>query len=296
MEMKMTTLAEKAMLVKLTMRRANLTRRDTLAEAYVQLQLEDQSLVVNSKLFRDKLNPINKIMSAASEVYTYHKAHTLPYIDKGPRILPNDEYFDYTSQMRQRIAEVDSLLATHVPNFDKYVDLDIQYRSAGSTTKRALTSDYPTADEFKSRMGFDIRFSPMPEARHFLFDLSDSDLATFNDTMEQVAVGARAEVIKKMMEPLQHLVDKLNRPIGTEGAVFRNSAVENVIEGLEMAKRLNIGGDSSITEMADTIKEEMMRYSFNTDMLRESPVVREQAAKKLDYIAKQMGALYGGAV
>jgi hypothetical protein len=284
------------MLVKLTMRRANLTRRDTLAEAYVQLQLEDQSLVVNSKLFRDKLNPINKIMSAASEVYTYHKAHTLPYIDKGPRILPNDEYFDYTSQMRQRIAEVDSLLATHVPNFDKYVDLDIQYRSAGSTTKRALTSDYPTADEFKSRMGFDIRFSPMPEARHFLFDLSDSDLATFNDTMEQVAVGARAEVIKKMMEPLQHLVDKLNRPIGTEGAVFRNSAVENVIEGLEMAKRLNIGGDSSITEMADTIKEEMMRYSFNTDMLRESPVVREQAAKKLDYIAKQMGALYGGAV
>lgn len=284
------------MLVKLTMRRANLTRRDTLAEAYVQLQLEDQSLVVNSKLFRDKMNPINKIMSAAAEVYTYHKAHTLPYIDKGPRILPNEEYFNYTSEMRQRIAEVDSLLAVHVPKFDRYVDLDIQYRSAGSITKRASATDYPTAEEFQSRMGFDIRFSPMPEARHFLFDLSDSDLATFNDTMEQVAVGARAEVIKKMMEPLQHLVDKLNRPIGTEGAVFRNSAVENVIEGLEMAKRLNVGGDESITEMADTIKAEITRYSFNTDVLRESPIVREQAAKKLDYIAKQMGAMYGGAV
>jgi hypothetical protein len=28
-------------------------------------------------------------------------------------------------------------------------------------------------------------------------------------------------------------------------------------------------------------------------VLRESPIVREQAAKKLDYIAQQMGALYG---
>jgi len=297
MDMKVTTLADKAMLVKLTMRRANLTRRDSVAEAFVQAQLEDASLVVNSKLFRDKLNPINQIMSKASEVYTYHKEHTLPYIDKGPRILPNSQYFDYSNEMRNRINEVDSLMALHMPKYDDYVQLDIKYRSAAAITlgkpSRANTEDYPSADEFQARMGFDLRFTPLPEAKHFLFDISDDDLAQFNSTMEQVAGNARAEVIKRMLEPLQHLVEKLNKPIGTEGAIFRDSAVENIVEGVQMAKRLNVTNDQSISAMADAINQAISVFADNKAVLRESPIVREQAAKKLDYIAKQMGNLYG---
>lgn len=299
MDMKVTTLADKAMLVKLTTRRANLTRRDTVAEAFVQTQLEDQSLVVNSKLFRDKLNPINQLMSKASEVYTYHKGHTLPYIDKGPRILPNTQYFDYSAQMRQRIAEVDRMMSQYMPKYDDYVQLDIKYRSAAAISQgkpvRASVDDYPTASEFQARMGFDLRFTPMPEARHFLFDISDDDLAEFNATMESVANQSRAEVIKKMLEPLHHLIEKLNKPIGTEGAIFRDSAVENIIEGVEMAKKLNVTGDAGITAMADVINQAISVFADNKDVLRESPIVREQAAKKLDYIRSQMEGMYGQA-
>ena len=60
-----------------------------------------------------------------------------------------------------------------------------------------------------------------------------------------------------------------------------------------MAKRLNIGGDSDVSEMARVIGEAVKLFSDNKEVLRESPIVREQAAKKLDYIAQQMGALYG---
>lgn len=292
MDMKLSTIADKAMLVKLTVRRANLTRRDSVAEAFVQQQLDDASLVVNSKLFRDKLNPINQIMSKAGEVYAYHKAHTLPYVDKGPRLLPNAQYFDYTSEMRQRIAQVDHLLALHMPRYDDFVALDIKHRSLNPNS-RAKVEDYPTAAEFQERMGFDLRFMPLPEARHFLFDLSDEDLATFNSTMEQVAGTARVEVIKRMLEPLEHLVAKLSKPIGTEGAIFRDSAVENVAEGIQMAKRLNITNDPEIVQMADTLGQAVSVFIENKDVLRESPVVREQAAKKLDDVRKQMEALYG---
>jgi hypothetical protein len=111
--------------------------------------------------------------------------------------------------------------------------------------------------------------------------------------MADVAASARSEVIKKMLEPLQHLVEKLNKPIGTDNSIFRDSAVENVIEGLEMAKRLNVGGDEDIVMMADVIAQAMRPYADNKAVLRESPIVREQAAKKLDDIAKQMGAIYG---
>ena len=291
--MKLTTLADKAMLVKLTVRKANLTRRDTTAETFIQTQLDDASLVVNRKLFRDKLNPINKLMSDASEVYTYHKAHTLGYIDKGPRILANAAYFDYTEKMRELIGNVDRRLAELMPDYNKFVQLDMMFRSQGRSSTNVSVDDYPTADEFQSRMGFELRFQPLPEAKHFLFDISDEDMQSFNQTMADVAASARSEVIKKMLEPLQHLVEKLNKPIGTDNSIFRDSAVENVIEGLEMAKRLNVGGDEDIVMMADVIAQAMRPYADNKAVLRESPIVREQAAKKLDDLARQMGAIYG---
>lgn len=290
--MKLTTLSDKAILVKLTARKASLYKRDQVAEAVIQQQMDDASLIVNSKLFRDKLNPINQIMNRHSEVYTYHKAHTLAYIDKGPRLLPNTQYLDYTTAMRGKIAAVEALLVQHIPNYDQYVQLDIAYRSK-SPSSRAKVDDYPTADEFYSRMGFDLRFMPLPESRHFLFDISQEDMDTFNDTMSGIAESARVEVLKKMLEPLKHLIEKLNKPIGTDGAIFRDATVENVLDGVEMAKKLNITGDQDVFDLANSISQAVSVYASNVDVLRESPVVRAQAAQKLDYIAQQMGAMYG---
>jgi hypothetical protein len=153
--------------------------------------------------------------------------------------------------------------------------------------------DYPTAEQFEQAMSIELVFSPLPDARHFLFDISEEDMNAFSQQMDSVAQRARSEVIKRMMEPLKHLVDKLNKPIGTEGHIFRDSAVENVIEGIDMAKKLNVNEDPDIVEMANTIGDAISKYSTNVDVLRESPIVREQAAAKLDYIAKQMGGLYG---
>jgi len=289
--MELTTLASKAMLVKLTSHRVNLIKRDSVAEAVIQAHMDDASLIVNSKLFRDKLNPINKIMTAASEVYTYHKEHTLPYIDKGPRILPNKQYMDYSTEMRNRIQNVDNMMALHMPKYDTYVQLDIQHRSLNPNS-RAKVDDYPTADQFQSRMGFDLKFTPLPDAKHFLFDLSDADMQAFNDSIESIASRARADVIKGMLEPLEHLVDKLNKPIGTDGHIFRDTAVENVIEGLKRAKMLNVNADSEIDNMADSLMASLRMYEDNKDVLRQSPIVREQAAKKLDEIAKKM-AMFG---
>ena len=297
--MKLTTLAEKAMLVKLTTRRANLTKRDTIAEEFVQEELGDTSLIVNKKLFRDTLNPINVLMAKASEPYTYHKTHTLPYVDKGPRILPTEQYMDYTTNMRRIKQEVESMKNAVMPNYDAYVQLDIQSRIARDAGKSKPTKyvapsvdDYPTADQFEQAMSIELVFSPLPDARHFLFDISEEDMGAFNAQMDSIAQRARSEVIKRMMEPLKHLVDKLNKPIGTEGHIFRDSAVENVIEGIDMAKKLNVNADPDIVEMANTISDAISKYSTNVAVLRESPIVREQAAAKLDYIARQMGGLY----
>ena len=294
MDMKVTTLADKAMLVKLTMRRANLTKRDAVAEAIIQQQMDDSSLIVNSKLFRDKNNPINKIMTAASEVYTEHKKRTLPWADKGPRVLPNEQYMEYTQVMRGKISYVDTLMQKYLPNYDTYVQLDITHRSRNQTNARAKAEDYPTAIEFQTKMGFDLRFMPMPDQRHFLFDLSHDDLEAFNASMEQTAIIARDDAIKRMLDPLKHLVEKLGKPIGGDGHIFRDSAMENIVEGIEMARKLTFDNSPEIKQLTDELNKEVSKYADNMSWLRESPIVREQAAKKLSDIASAMGAFMGG--
>jgi hypothetical protein len=68
--------------------------------------------------------------------------------------------------------------------------------------------------------------------------------------------------------------------------------VENVVEGLKRAKALNVNADADIDAMADTLLQAVSIYNDNKAVLRESPIVREQAAIKLDEIAKKM-ASYG---
>jgi hypothetical protein len=291
-DLKTTQLNEKAMLVKLTMRRANLTRRDNAAEVIIQNAMDDAGLTVLCKLFRDKANPINQIMGATNEVYAYHTKHTLPYIDKGPRILPNALYLEYTQAMRDKFTHVDMLLDKFMPNYDHYVQLDIMNRSRGGTG-RAKPEDYPTADEFRSRMGFDLRFMPLPDKKHFLFDMSDHDIANFTQAMHDVEVAAKTDAVTRMLEPLKHLVDKLNKPIGTEGAVFRDTTIENVAQGLEVARKLLLDDCPELSRVINQLDTEVSKYIQHKDWLRESPVVREQAAKQLDDIARQMGAFMG---
>lgn len=294
MDMKVPQLSEKAMLVKLTIRRANLSRRDTQAELLVQQTMDDASLVVNSKLFRDKANPVNKIIAAASEVYTYHKKHTLPYIDKGPRIVPNAMYFEYTNGIRNQIAHVDGMIKQHIPSYDTYVDLDIAYRSKSVSGGRAQRGDYPTAAQFEERMGFDLRFSPMPDARHFLFDISEDDQRGFEESMAETAANARNDTVARMLEPLGHLVSKLNTPIGGEGSIFRDSALTNVVEGVELARKLAIDAPPELTKLMDSLAATVTKCVSGKDLLREDQNTREAAQRKLAQIQSQMSAFMGG--
>jgi len=291
MELKIASLNEKAMLVKLTTRRANLSRRDEHAEAVIQQQMDDASLVVVSKLFRDKANPVNRVMSLLSEVYTTHKKMTLPYMDKGPRILPNGLYMDYTTEVRGLIGKLDTQLKAVMPNYDSYVQQDMAYRNGGKAVGRASVDDYPQAHEFEARVGVELRFMPLPDKKHFLFDLSDDDVNNFTQAMREVEVMANNDAVNRMLEPLQHLVTKLNKPIGTEGAIFRDSAIENVVENAELAKKLLLDPPQQVLDTVNDLINTVSQY--HSSWLRESPVVREQAAKKLDDIARQMGAFMG---
>lgn len=302
--MKITNLNEKAVLVKLTMRSTNLTKRDLEAEQFLKVQLEDESLTAYSKLFKSPGNPIADIVTERGRVYQYHKKWSHPYADRGYRIVPTMVYEDpYASGLRERNNGVDTMMTSHLPNYSDYVLADIAWRNKMSELSgkppRAKVTDYPSAVQFAASMSIDFRPYPLPDRKHFLFDISDEDEAKFQKGLDEAVSLVAGNTVVQMLKPLQHLVDKLKIPIGTKNdggermSTFRDSAIENVVEGLEMAKKLAIDPSPELQAAMADLDATITYWAEKKDWLRESPINREEAAKKLDAIAQQMVGFMG---
>lgn len=287
-----TKLSDKAILVKLVTRRAALTKRDDALTAKVQTQEGDQSAVVFTKLFRDRTSPVNEIMTAVNEAYQYHKKVTLPYVDAGPRILPNEMYMEYTDTMRGHIAKVDRLLNAYMPHYDLLVANDIRYRNAGSSAGRATVDDYPTADKFRSSTALEFRFQPMPDARHFLFDLSDDDLEAFRRSEEEAITAANTDVVQRMLKPLTHLVGRLKEYQGQKNERFHNSLISNVIEGCDIAQKLAMNAPADLMAQITELREHAKACLDDVEIIKGSPNAREAAKAKLEAVANKM-AMFG---
>jgi hypothetical protein len=283
-----TKLSDKVVLVKLTIRRAALTKRDAVLTANLQAQEKDNSLTVLTKLFKDKDSAINQIMSKYGEVYQYHKKHTLPYMDAGPRILPNDMYMEYTQEMKHRIAQVDNLLDTYMPMYDQLVLDDVMYRNSGHAAGRANVSEYPNAEDFRLSMSAELRFQPMPDASHFLFDLSEDDVASFKRAEEEAAQAANADTIQRMLKPIQALVTKLGEYQGLKGERFHNSLVENVIDGCTLARKLAINPTPELLADITELEDAVQGYLKDVEMIKGSANKRVEAKKKLQDVASKM--------
>jgi hypothetical protein len=290
--MTISKLSDKAVLVKLTLRRAALTKRDHGLTATLQAQENDKSLTVLTKLFRNKESAINQIMAKYGEVYAYHKKHTLPYVDAGPRILPNEMYFEYTQEMKHRIASVDVLLDTYMPMYDQLVLDDVAYRNSGSAAGRASVDEYPTAENFRLSMSAELRFQPMPDASHFLFDLSEDDVASFKRAEEEAAAAANSDAINRMLKPMAALVTKLKDYQGGQKERFHNSLIDNVIEGCDMAKRLAINPTPELLAEIEGIKSLAGSILDTVEVVKGSANARAKAKADLDAVANKLAGFY----
>lgn len=282
------SLNSKAMLVKLTCYKPAMQRRDRSAEGFVQAQLNDTSLTVSSKLFKEKTNPVRVLTNKAGAVYDYHTKNTLPWVDRGPRLLPVEKYDDYSQHMRKIIADVESATAALMPHYDKYVSDDIIERGA-----RASLADYPTKEDFEAKLKFKFFFSPLPDASHYLFDVSEDDKAALTQQLDQAVADAQQDMAARIHDPLVHLVKKLRIPIGRDGSVFRDSAVTNVTEALDIVAGLAMG-DETVLSVVDEVRRAIRSAAAAPDVLRQSPDVRAEAAEKLAKVADRMAFMFGG--
>ena len=107
----------------------------------------------------------------------WHNTRTLPWADKGARLLATSLFMDYKAEANIRRA-----------TFDKMVDnFMVQYPSLVQTANNYLgtlfdAEDYPSPDKVREKFGFRLVFSPVPESSDFRLQVAEQDL---NDLRQQ---------------------------------------------------------------------------------------------------------------
>ena len=129
---------------------------------------------------------------------------------------------------------------------------------------------------------------PMPDASHFLFDLSDEDVASFKRAEEEAAQAANADTVQRMLKPIQALVTKLGEYQGLKGERFHNSLVENVIDGCTLARKLAISPTPELLADIAELEDAVQGYLKDVEMIKGSAHKRDEAKKKLQDVASKM--------
>lgn len=288
-----TSLNEKATLVRLSRKLPSLSKRDRAAETYAQTNLQDSGLRVTSNLFAApglKGSTPRLAIVESGRVYTHHMAVTLAFAERGARLLPLTRYQKYRKEMRDLIDKVEARVAEIEADpkvYDDAVAHDMAYRGA-----RAKLSDYPTADEFCASLQLSFSFAPLPESKHFLFDLSPEDVEALNEANQAAIEAAQRDAVSRLQDAVAALRAKLEIQIGKEGSIFRDATFEAVGSIADDLKDLGLDDlMPAIKPLADATAAAVEGCS--ADALRSNPSKRNEVAKELCDVERKAKFLFG---
>ena len=251
---------------------------------------------VNKHLFEGRDNKVKDTISKFTDVYTYVKDNTVPWTT-GVDMLNIDHYMDFTSGLRQLVDTANQAVNSLCVVWDDEVQKDL-VRLAKIAVVRgkpnlADPSDYPNVDELRAKFGVDVRYMPVPTTGDFRVGISDEDKASPQQQLDDAETSATTHVLNSMITPMKRAIEKLSVPIGSNGSVFRDTLIDNIVDVAERMNKVNLSDDPAIQNKIDDLRSLVGQYAnpMGKDMLRSSQTVREKAVNQIDSLVSQMAGL-----
>lgn len=216
----------------------------------------------------------------------WHNTRTLPWADKGARLLSTSLFMDYKSEANVRR-----------DTFNKMVDNFIQqYPSLVQTANNYLGTlfnpeDYPSVDEVRSKFGFRLVFSPVPESGDFRLQVAEQDLQDLRQQYESNFNDRLAEAMREPWDRLHKLLtgmsEKLTDVEGEDETKkrYHDTLITNAQSLCSLLTHLNVTKDAKLEQARRDL--ELTMLGADIDAIKESPEVRKGMKDKLDAILKQ---------
>lgn len=262
-------LKNKAMLVELTIHQWTAVKHDRIASAEVEATHQAKDAGRYNKRLIDKSH-LETISTIANKLRQYHYSRTLPWTDKGSRLLPSELFMEYRAEITKFRAE-----------FDKAVnDFTLLYPSLVQGARVRLNTlfcadDYPPASEITRAFGVDLDIMPIPDAADFRVSISTEDADVIRKQITHAVEERQAKAVKECWQRVHEVLKRIADQCGKQKTRIHDSLVENARDLVAVLSGLNITNDPALTSMQDEIKKNLL---VSPDVLRNSASKRKQVA------------------
>jgi hypothetical protein len=218
----------------------------------------------------------------AARVRLYHNTHTLPWADKGQRLLPTKLFMEY----KQTMNSYEQTFAFMCDNFFvEYPRLVAEAPANLGTMHNA--ADYPDLEEVKLKFGFRRAVDPIPESGDFRLDVSAEDLDEVRSQYETKFEERIADAMKAPWDRLHTMLTGISQKLtdkegDDEKKRYFDSLITNPLELCELLGKMNVTNDPKLEDARRQLEVAMI--GADIESIKESAVVREEIKSKVDAI------------
>lgn len=219
------------------------------------------------KKFVDPLQQVETAVRAMVEQIT------LPWEDRGNRLLPADAVPRYQDELAKLRLKWDQAVDDFCGEWDRIV-ADARLRLNGDFRE----SHYPSGEAVRTKFRMVVTFMPMPDNDQLIGSIRDEMEEVFNERM----VAAARDLRERLVDKLQHLAARCGEVGGEEGRRFYSSNVTNVLELCELLPSMLIGDDPDLMRAIADARQ--MLDGIDADAIKSSQLVASDIRRKAEAI------------
>ena len=225
-----------------------------------------------------ELDAITKFQARAR---SEHYRLTMPWNDRGARLLPTVSLLDYKQVMNRYQLEFDRLVAAFL---DKYATLVAAAAfQLGTLFDR---KEYPDVAQVARRFRMDIAFVPLPTSGDFRLDVESEVqrelMEQYDRRLAEQLASATKDSWDRLYEALARLSDRLTVDEDGKKKIFHDTIVTGAVELCELLTAMNVTQDPQLESARRKLQEVLL--GVTPKELREEDGTRVLTKQKVDEI------------
>jgi hypothetical protein len=220
------------------------------------------------------------IENFAARIRLYHSIHTMPWADKGERLLPSKILLDYKQVMNVYKVQFDAMCEQFFDNYNNLVaEAPLHLGALYDPT------DYPPLEEVKEKFGFRLGMKPLPQSGDFRLDIPAEDLAEMKKQYDQQYEEKLADAMKSAWTRLYDLLKGMSEKLTDEGEAkkrWHDSFVTNATDMCDLLGKLNITNDPELEKARRALETAMV--GIEIEDIKESAATRSDVKARVDDI------------
>lgn len=238
---------------------------------------EGDFLSARKKLLDTRHAAYQEVTGVRGKVVSYWKSLTLPFPEPGIRLIRQHQIESFDQQMVDYRTELE----------DSVARLDQHFTELKAAARRRLgglfdANDYPVSLRGLFQVDWDF---PNVEPPDYLLQLNpaiyDQEKARVAARFEEAVQLAEQAFIAEFARLIEHLTERLSDN-GGERKVFRDSAINNLLEFFERFRQLNVRSNEELDALVDRAKQAVQ--GVEAQSLRDNSSLRQHVAAQLGQV------------